>query len=497
MRQAKGLYVSPTEFVAFGETNTNIRTLSTQLATRSRRPDFAALGMMLPNPDPVLKATGRDIQVYRELRTEPQVGGNIRRRKGAVKALEYGIDKGVAKSRPAALIRSVFDDLDLERIVSEILDATLYGYQPMEVVWGKVGGYIVPVDVIGKPAEWFHFDQENRLRLKTKEAPREGELLPACKFLLPRQDASYDNPYGFPDLSMIFWPTTFKKGGLTFWVRFSEKYGSPWVIGKHPRSTPVHETDEFLEQLDEMIQDAVAVIPDDSSVQIVEAAGKGGSADVFERLLMFCRSETNIALLGTNQSTESSSNKASAVSGLEVARDIRDADKKLVESTLNQLIRWTHELNFNDGAKPRFEMWEQREVDEVLAKRDKTLTEAGVTFSRAYFMRAYDLQEGDLVDKAPAADAKTVEFAEGDGEEYPDQIALDNALDRLTGDGLNAQAQDLLRPVIQLIGEADDYPEAMEQLAALYPKMDTAALEETLTRALFVAELWGYANGDD
>lgn len=495
MSKAKGLYVSPTEFVAFGETN--IKTLSTQLATRDRRPDFQALGMLLPNPDPVLKALGKDIQVYRDLRTEPQVGGNIRRRKGAVKALESGIDKGLAKSRSAALIQSVFDDLDLERIVSEILDAPLYGYQPMEVVWGKVGGYIVPVDVIGKPAEWFHFDQENRLRLKTRESPREGELLPERKFLLPRQDASYDNPYGFPDLSMVFWPTTFKKGGLTFWVQFTEKYGSPWVIGKHPRSTPVHETDEFLEQLAEMIQDAVAVIPDDSSVQIVEAAGKGGSADVFERLLMFCRSETNIALLGSNQSTESNSNRASAEAGLEVARDIRDADKGLVEATLNQLIRWTHELNFNDGARPRFEMWEQREVDEVLAKRDKTLTEAGAKFTTAYFLRAYDLQEGDLVaEEAPAATAN-VEFAEGDDEVFPDQLALDSALERLTTNALNTQAQDLLRPVVQLIAKAADYPDAMERLAAQYPKMETAALEEALTRALFVAELWGYANGHD
>ena len=32
----------------------------------------------------------------------------------------------------------------------EILDAVLYGYQPLEVSWGKVGGLVVPVNVI-----WF------------------------------------------------------------------------------------------------------------------------------------------------------------------------------------------------------------------------------------------------------------------------------------------------------------------------------------------------------
>lgn len=494
MKRAKGLYISPTEFVSFGEMD--MTSMTSQIATRNRRPDFHALGMLLPNPDPVLKALGKDIQVYRELRTEPQVGGNIRRRKGAVKALEWGIDKGKAKSRAAATIESVFADLDLNRIISEILDATLYGYQPMEVVWGKVGGYLVPVDVIGKPAEWFHFDQENRLRLKTKESPTEGELLPERKFLLPRQDASYDNPYGFPDLSMCFWPTTFKKGGLTFWVQFSEKYGTPWLVGKHPRSTPIHETDAFLEQLGEMIQDAVAVIPDDSSVEIVEASGKGGSADVFERLLMFCRSEVNIALLGQNQSSEANSTRASAQAGLEVTRDIRDSDKGIVEATFNQLIRWAHDLNFGDGAAPTFQMWEQKEVDEVQAKRDKMLSESGARFTNAYFIRAYDLQEGDLAVEPPAGTVPAdPAFAEGD-DTFPDQDALDAALERLAGDKLQVQAAALVRPVIQLITESADYAEAMEKLATLYPKLDTKALEEALTRAMFVAELWGRANAD-
>lgn len=497
MKHARGLYISPTEFVSFGEARK--QTLTGQIATRDRRPDFHALGTMLPNPDPVLKALGKHIQVYRELRTEPQVGGNIRRRKGAVKALEWGIDKGKAKSRAASVAEGVFAELDLNRVISEILDATLYGYQPLEVVWGKVGGYIVPVDVIGKPAEWFHFDQENQLRLKTKASPQEGELLPDRKFLLPRQDASYDNPYGFPDLSMVFWPTTFKKGGLTFWVKFSEKYGMPWLVGKHPRNTPSHETDAFLEQLAEMIQDAVAVIPDDSSVNIVEAAGKGGSADVFERLLMFCRSEVNIALLGQNQTSEADSTRASAQAGLEVTRDIRDADKGLVEATLNQLIRWTHDLNFGDGNAPVFKMWEQKEVDEVQAKRDKMLTDAGAKFTNAYFIRAYDLQEGDLADEQPVrGDPVPIDpaFAEGT-DSFPDQDELDAALNRLTGDKLHAQAAAMVQPVIELINDSADYPDAMERLAALYPALDTQALEQALTRAMFVAELWGHAHGDD
>ncbi|EIV9370608.1 DUF935 domain-containing protein, partial [Escherichia coli] len=54
---AKGIWVSPDEFVAFAEPK---KSLTAQIASRSRAIDFYALGMYLPNPDPILKAQGRD-----------------------------------------------------------------------------------------------------------------------------------------------------------------------------------------------------------------------------------------------------------------------------------------------------------------------------------------------------------------------------------------------------------------------------------------------------
>lgn len=488
--KSKGLWVSPTEFVQFGEST---KSLSDQIATRGRSIDFYGLGMYLPNPDPVLKALGKDITVYRELRADALVGGSIRRRKSAVKALEWGLDRGKAKNRVAKSIEAIFADLDLDRILGEILDAVLYGYQPLEVNWGKVGGMLVPTDVVGKPPEWFRFGESNELRFRTKENSIRGEDLPARKFLLARQDPTYANPYGFPDLSMVFWPTTFKKGGLKFWVTFTEKYGSPWVIGKHPRHASDSETDLLLDRLEGMVQDAVAVIPNDSSIEIQEAAGKAGSADVYERLLRFCRSETSIALLGQDQTTDASSTNASAQAGLEVTRDIRDGDKKIVEATLNTLIRWVCELNFSDGERPAFSMWEQEQVDEVQAGRDEKLTRAGAKFTPAYFKRAYGLQDGDLVETTPDTAGQPADFAEAD--EAADQVRLDEALDTLAAGEIDDQAMRLLTPLFDLAKDGAA-PEAMlGALAELYPEMDAAGLQERLARAIFVAKVWGRLHG--
>ncbi len=483
--KSKGIWVSPTEFVQFGEP---AKPLSEQFATRGRSIDFQALGMYLPNPDPVLKAQGKDIKVYRDLRADAHVGGSIRRRKAAVKALEWGVDRGQAKSRIAKSVESIFADLNTSRIITEMLDAALYGYQPMEVMWGKVGGFVVPVDVIGKPAEWFVYDHDNQLRMRTRQSPLKGEELPERKFLMPRQDATYDNPYGFADLSMCFWPTVFKKGGLKFWVQFTEKYGAPWVIGKHPRSASTSETDRLLDSLEDMVQDAVAVIPDDSSIEIKEAAGKAGSTDVYERLLHFCRSEVSIALLGQNQTTEATSNKASAQVGHEVTRDIRDGDAAIVQEAMNTLIRWTCDLNFNGGARPAFSMWEQEEVDKVLAERDEKLTRAGARLTPAYFKRAYNLQDGDLVESAVPA-AAAAEFAESG--EAPDQDALDAALDALSVEDLSADMAAMLAPLFKRVSNGAQPDELLGALAELYPAMDAAGLQQRLARAIFAANLWG------
>ncbi len=234
---------------------------------------------------------------------------------------------------------------------------------------------------------------------------------------------------------MCFWPVTFKRGGLRYWVKFAEKYGMPWAVGKQPRNTPAPETDRLLDQLEAMIEDAVAVIPDDASVELMQAGGTSGNADAYEKLLMFCRSEVAIALLGQNQSTEATSTRASATAGLDVAAELRDGDKAIVESTLNQFIRWIVDVNEGEGAPaPKFEMWEETEVSKAQAERDEILSRAGVRFTPAYWRRTYELQEGDIETapvpptdpvapanpRAPAENGKTGVYKQPEGQSSGD-----------------------------------------------------------------------------
>ncbi len=84
------------------------------------------------------------------------------------------------------------------------MTAVLFGFQPIEIIWKPQGNLILPFEIKAKPAEWFVFDDENNLKLKTKDNFK-GELLPDKKFLCPQYNPSYQNPYGERTLSRIFW----------------------------------------------------------------------------------------------------------------------------------------------------------------------------------------------------------------------------------------------------------------------------------------------------
>lgn len=513
----KGLWINDKTFVNF---NSPKRSLSEEIATRKGAIDFFSLGMYLPNPDPVLKKQGKDITVYKELLTDAHIGGCVSSRKSGVRSLEWEIDRGKAKSRQAKLIESVFKDLDILSIVTEMLDAVLYGYQVMEVIWSlSNGGLILPKAIIGKPQQWFAFSENNELLLRTR-ANYNGEPVPPRKFLLLQHNSSYETPYGIPELSRCFWPLTFKKGGLKFWVMFSEKYGMPFMIGKHPRGTGKDETDRLADQLEAMVQDAVAVIPDDSSVEILEAQGKGASADIYSKLIEYCDKEISIALLGQNLTTEvKSGSYAAAQAHMEVRKDIIDADKLLVEKAFNQLIRWIYELNFQPLASsllPVFTMYEEEDVDKDLAERDEKLTasmeKSGLRLSQKYYQKSYRLDDEDIETAVPpiisAGQASRLsegsvppvrgqEFADNpDKEAFPDQAALDDAIDSITPEELQAQMESVLKPIIDLIAESGDYNAVMEKLIETYPDMDTKAIEDMLARAIFVSELWGRLNAE-
>ncbi len=513
-----GIYVSPTEFVSFAQREQPLAGgLASQMATRSAAGDLSGFFGLLPNPDPVLKSMGKDVAVYRNLLADPLVLGARRRRAAAVMGMERGFDQEASRATPKRIVKAlerVLAGWDLQRIVRQLIDGAFFGYRVGELMWGPRDGIVQPLDVVAKPSEWFAFDPEDgRLKFKPMASMR-GVDVPDKKFVVVGKMRSWENPYGEPDLGACFWPVTFKRGGLKFWVTFTEKYGTPWAVGKLPRNSQPGEVNELAAKLAQMVRDAVAVIPDDASVELLTTSTTS-NAEMFEKLLMYCRSEISIALLGNNQSTEASANLASAKAAQEVERSLRDDDAEMIKAGINQLIRWICEVNWPGTPVPVYDFWEQEEVDEILAKRDQLLKGAGANFTNDYFKRAYKLEDGDLAEAADAslkpapgaAGAASGQPGANDDEDdlsFADLAALaeagaedlrglDLAANGIKPESLQAAMDKLLAPVLQAISSAQSPEDVMAALQQAYPEMDSSALEEQLTRALFVADLLGRA----
>lgn len=457
-----------------------------EIATRARATGYTWSGMQrLPNPDPVLRKLGRNITAYRDLLTDAHVGGCVRRRKAAVTSLQWSLDRGQASARGFKETQAILADLDTLSIIKEMLNASLFGYQPLEIITRSTSSLHYPEAVVGKPPEWFAFDDENRLRFLAQHTGVEGELVDMSRFLLVRQDASYDNPYGIADLSRCYWVTHFKRGGFDFWLKFLEKFGTPMVVGKYPLGTEDTDIENMLVSLEQMVQDAVAAIPNDNSVEIIEAAGKGASGDLHERFLRYCRSEISIALLGQDQTTEANSNRASATAGLEVTGDIRDDDAAMVEAGMNSLVRRFWDMNFT-GPAPVWSLFEGSAGTKELADRDASLHNAGARFTPGYFKRAYQLQDGDL-DETPV-DTLPVNFAEN--EDVPPADAPTRMQERLAR-GVEAPMGQWLDQVRELAERVSTLEELRDGLELLYPNMTLDDYAQVMAEALTAAALAG------
>lgn len=432
----------------------------------------------LPNPDLILQKLGRSVSAYRELLIDPIVAGAVRRRKAAVSRMSWRIDADDDKQ--VSLLKEALEALDVPSIIENMMDAVLFGYQPMEVIWSR-DRYWLPTAVIAKPQEWFGFDADGSLIYlnDNKQLP-----VPEFKFICPKHGASFTNPYGTAELSCVYWATVFKRGGLKFWAEFAEKFGSPWIIGREPRSNTDEDTIRLLDALENLMGNAVATIPDDSSVEIKEATGKTGSSQVYDDFIRYCRSEINIALLGQDQSTEKDSTHASATAGLEVTSDIRDADCRIVSQAFNALLEMIDTLNFGTGTPPKFVLYEEAPGSRELAERDQILGNLGVSFTDVYFERAYNLSADEF--RLAPVPTKSAEFAENAS--LPADLSDRLSLGMPSDDALQAQLSAMLTEFGELDGALDNETLLLERLAALYPAMNIDELQDKLTQMLWIAD---------
>lgn len=466
---------------------------------------YAFVSKKIPNPDIILRKIGKGIEFLRTLAYDEQVATCMESRSAGVTSLEHRLKYSDTNKKYEEFYTKLLKKIDIDAFVKDILNAPAYGFQPIEINWEYKDGFIIPVKICAKPHEWFFFNPERQLCFRQKGMP-DGLVITDefKKFLCPVKDADYLNPHGRGYLSRCFWNVAFKKGSMEFWVKFAEKFGMPNVVAKYEAGTPDNEIDELFKAAEEMVQDAVAVIPNSGSIGFIEAGGKTGSAQIYKGLIDVCDSSIAKNILGQTLTTENSSTGSYALGQVhfQVRQDIINSDKRLVETEFNKLLKWVHELNFGDDDAPEFELFEEQEVSKTLAERDQILSSTGVKFTKNYFMKTYGFSEEDIEIPKTAGNSEFAENRnnnktfENNAAETP-QITLDNFIDSFSDNELEDIISDKIMTVIKNFAEVKDPQKALEDLAILYPEKDSKSLEETLTKAIFLSNIWGRVNAED
>ena len=475
----------PAEKQAFQLVKARKQDLVQEIATALQAGYAYDLKALLPDPDPTLQKLGNSFRVYDDVRADAKVSACIESRKAGCLAMQWDLFGSKEDAEATETIKQALLDLDMPRLIGEVLDAFLWGFQPLEVTWKYENGLVLPASVVGKPPYWFQFDNANNLRFISKDHPG-GLELPQYKFLLAQHHATYTNPYGEKVLSKCFWPVAFKKGGWRWWVTAVEKYGTPFLLGKLSRGTDVKEISQFLEMLKSLSSDAVAVVPNDGTVEILDGnSGRSSSStSPHKELIEHCNSEIALAIVGQTLSSEvgSTGSYAAAKTHNDVREEIVASDKRMIERVIQCLVEWTFNFNWQ-GQAPSFELFRESDVDKVLAERDKILYDSGLKFTKAYFMKAYGFAEDDIeLDNGPA-----VSFAAP-----TKKLTSENYMPK--EQSLHELAGDLIQPVINLIEQGQSLEEVRRSIMGLYRQINTKKLEEALSLAFYMCNVGGSAS---
>lgn len=494
---------------------TGRNSLTQEIATRTTDPRFFSALTFLPNPDPVLRKLGRTQEVYEAIGMDSHVIGELRAIRGGMLTYEWRVQPGgdsPADRRAAELAEMVMQrppapGMRWSDVVWNMAHSVFRGYAVHEVVWERQDRLLMPARVIDRPQRRFVFSTDNELRLLTRSNPVDGIELGARKWLLTRHMHSFANPYGIALFSACFWPYTFKHSGFKYFVKFAEKYGIPKAIGKYPKGTPGDEQDQLAERLAEMVEDAVAAIPDDGSVELLETKHSGEL--VHERMVDACNRELSKALTSQTLATEidDGGSRAAADTHREREQSVNASDRAIIEHTFDELFAWITELNVPDAQPPTFEFYEEAEArQEWVEVLDKARHYIDVPKQFAHERLQIPMPEpNDDVLPRPGRRRAPSQFGTPTpcphcGEAHDFDGATDDPVDKLTDQALD-HADELIESMVdevrELMGRVNTLEELRDGLTKLYPDIDESALGEHTALAMMTGYLTGMDEGPD
>ncbi|KUG26763.1 hypothetical protein ASZ90_003392 [hydrocarbon metagenome] len=330
----------------------NIKQLTKEYATRRKLSDFKSLMGILPDPNKILQQNNYDYEIFRDLLTDPHLSAAIQQRKMQILQMQIEI---AGTSEQVKRGKKVLNRISTFKFINECLDALLYGFSAMEVIYeyDEFANELIITDVSEKPQEWFIFDQRNEIKLRKKDRGmylfEAGVSLPDFKFIIIRNQPSYENPYGEKLLANVYWPVTFKCAAVEYWQDRVERYGLPFLEGEYPSTASDEDIKKFEERIEDMLESNILIKEEGYKLSFREPV-KYDLGKIFEYIANFHNTEISKAILSETLTIQLDSSGSYKVADIhrEMLRMLGTADKRLVELAINRLLQFDMFLNFGE-----------------------------------------------------------------------------------------------------------------------------------------------------
>ncbi len=485
---------------------------------------FSSLGA-LPNPDPILRQMGMAETVYRSIMMDAHVMGEIRSIRGSFRSYSYRIDVG-DETPAAAAAQELCERWMASKPPNEVSDwlevmwqmcsAILTGYKPHELVWNYgIDGKLVPVEVSDRANRRIVFAPDAKPLLVTKEFPRGAPVEP-YDFVISRHMATVDNPYGMALLSSCFWPWTFKTGGWRYFVKYCERHGLPWPVGRYPVGTGEKEQDELADALASMVESGYLVVQEGTGIELLVPQGGSGSAPQ-QALITLANREmskalTSQAMIGEQLEVGS---RAAADTAQVRQNSVHDSDRDISAAGMNQIFAFITKFNFGDKvAPPTLAFFKQEKAGKERAETYDTARKAGARPSKKAMLSelaipaAEDDADALLPDAKPEAAPKpppgkpklqAVNFSKVPGHAFAKAMGMtdDQALQLASDAADKVIADQMIEPIALMLADFEaqgktllEFKDALQDLVG---QMDDTGLREVLDAAMSYSILRGAA----
>ncbi len=449
---------------------------------------------------------------------DAHLGAEYAKRQGAPVALDWSIEPprepNTAERSAAGFVEEILRDAvdDLEDVLLAMMEAPGFGFSAIELEWQRIGRDWIP-KFHPRPQAWFCTDTGRR-ELRLADGSPDGAVPISMGWIIHQHKKVKTGYLGRAGLfRTCLWPFLYKAYSIGDFAEFLETYGLPFIIGKYPFGGAADEKASLMRAVAALGRDARAVMPQGMEIEIQDAAA-GAAGNHHLAMVDWADRAQSKAILGQVLSAEAQpTGLGSGVADLhgEVRRDILAADARQLAGTLTRDL--VYPLTVLNGQRidsyrrcPRW-VFDTGEAEDLTRIADALPKLVGVGFKvpRAWAQGKVRIPEPDgtedvLHPPAPAMGAlrqraPVAALRQAAPTDAADQDMLDAALEAIGAGALDAQARDLLAPVLARLDDDPDPDELLGWLAEVFPEADGGVLEDKLGRLLWAAQMWGRVNG--